>query len=1177
MSSSVGKTGGSLNSSPHYFGFDKPASRPISKIQEYVYLPVGSSEIFTPKHPHVHDLKNPRDAKTIEEEEDEFHLSAPLATSPSAFTATILQSHEIKAPRLWSAERPHVYTLVMILKNTTDGSVLQAESCRVTFRTVDINYGLLRVNLKPIMIRGANMHEHDPYKGCCVSRSVMEADVQLMKRNNINAIRTALHPHCSWLYELCTLYGVYVVNEANICTNLNSGNGDCTSNILADDTDWEKSFMTRLVHMFERDKTHGSIIAWSLGSDSSYGKIHDKMANWLGDRDPSRVVMYEPASYGPRVSPTAPTNNANTKNIPKSGILRRKHKRNNCQIATDILCPKYARISECIVLGNRYPDMPLILMEYSDLRGNSGGNLKDYWNAFNSYTRLQGGFLHSWSDQGLCITNSNNDSFWGGFGHFGATLHHSAIDPVFGRWGNNPPGQKSKAGLYPETSFFQVAERNCLKGRYNDAFYTPFNNAPRRGASSYPRLKYGAQKCEIDASALTPGGLTWPDRGIQDKSIFQFHDPPVFDTLKAAFSRPHCHHSYMYGLCPPPLYHKSFYKLLFTAALSDNRLILSQAVSKPQLLEAKCCMSPFDCFIETVDVEENSMEQTVLNHYNPVTACFEPILPPQPSNTKLTKLEVSVKANIVNFLDHVDDIIDDLTFDALLLCNGLVVTSSTLQAKTSAVVHRTYNEEEGRPAFQELEALGDFVVPVTTLVAETSADLKYPLFQGWKQGQYIRTVCGVKCPEDILLVPYSTSDINDTIDKANAEYKSLLADCTSIAEKPIHKAISLLRNSSQKSSKNLVRKDGQGHCQITTLTTSRCQWSLLVVGRTRKDMSWAPLGFPLGFKQCKLLEKFFEHSKPTGTNNDGLKDSNQKSPSRKAPMVRRKSIKKTVTKKKKYVETEPSLTSSSASTGIPVSQHPQYGIRSEFESGETYDISVLWVKPTDQNRCRDSRHERDILLRAVSLSSENETRKGSHAPRVVEVTISGASGSILSYQVDEVELLVTSEAATNDYSPSRFHLHRAPTSIDRGGYLTAWKAVGMDQKLVMRPLKSDASANPFKRPTAPKIGDRITGSNDLEFVNVEHVFMHQQSPSHDAQPKNRFGQGVQCKWEMSPAFVDKGRALLLVQIQQFVNDSRVRSKIVEVRSNGQESFVHEVGTFDSHCLTLLFTNCVLDC
>ena len=233
----------------------------------------------------------------------------------------------------WSAERPHVYTLVVSLVNARDGSVAQSESCRLGFRTVDIRNGLLRVNQRPVMVRGANLHEHDPLHGHHVATELREADIKLLKRNNFNAVRCSHYPHHPWLYELCTLYGLFVVDEANIETH---GMKPYIGR-LADDPTWEEAFMLRLTRMYERDKTHPCIIGWSLGNESGYGATHDKMAAWIRRQDPSRVVMYEPASYGPR------------------------HESTDSSVATDVLCPMYARLGDCITLGNMFSVRALML------------------------------------------------------------------------------------------------------------------------------------------------------------------------------------------------------------------------------------------------------------------------------------------------------------------------------------------------------------------------------------------------------------------------------------------------------------------------------------------------------------------------------------------------------------------------------------------------------------------------------------------------------------------------------------------------------------------------------------------------------------------------------------------------------------------------------------------------
>ena len=248
----------------------------------------------------------------------------------------------LNAPNKWSADKPYVYTLVVTLKNVRDGTLVQAESCRLGFKIVNVSSGLLRVNHRAIVVRGVNIHEHCPNNGHFVSNEILETDIKLLKRNNFNAVRTSHYPQTSWFYELCTLYGIYVTNEANIETH---GMKPYVGR-LADDPKWHDAFMLRLTRMYERDKNHTCIICWSLGNESGYGAIHDIMADWIRKTDPQRIISYEPASYGPRDGERS--------------------------MATDILCPMYARITDCITLANMFPDMPLIQCEYSHMMGNSG-------------------------------------------------------------------------------------------------------------------------------------------------------------------------------------------------------------------------------------------------------------------------------------------------------------------------------------------------------------------------------------------------------------------------------------------------------------------------------------------------------------------------------------------------------------------------------------------------------------------------------------------------------------------------------------------------------------------------------------------------------------------------------------------------------------------------------------
>ena len=147
-------------------------------------------------------------------------LSSKKPQDPPQYTDVVIETSLIVVqPKLWSTETPYVYTLVMSLIDSISGIVLQSESTRVGFRDVTVSQGLLKVNHCPILVKGVNYHEHDPVLGHTIPSQLLESDIILMKRNNFNSIRTSHYPQASWFYELCTLYGMFVVDEANIETH----------------------------------------------------------------------------------------------------------------------------------------------------------------------------------------------------------------------------------------------------------------------------------------------------------------------------------------------------------------------------------------------------------------------------------------------------------------------------------------------------------------------------------------------------------------------------------------------------------------------------------------------------------------------------------------------------------------------------------------------------------------------------------------------------------------------------------------------------------------------------------------------------------------------------------------------------------------------------------------------
>ncbi len=284
--------------------------------------------------------------------------------------------------RKWSDETPNLYTLVLTLHDAS-GKIVEAESCRVGFRKVEIKDGQFFVNGKSIKFFGVNRHEHDPDFARAVPVSRMIEDIKLMKSNNVNAVRTSHYPNDPRWYDLCDQYGIYLMDEANLETH---GVGGLLSNIPA----WHTAFMERAIRMVERDKNHPSVVWWSLGNESGCGPNHAAMAAWIHDFDPTRPVHYEGAAGNPDYP------------------------------YVDVISRMYARIPEIIQLATNNDPRPMVLCEYMHAMGNSDGNLREYWEAIRAHKRLIGAFIWDWVDQGIRRKTPDGKAFfWAYGGDFG--------------------------------------------------------------------------------------------------------------------------------------------------------------------------------------------------------------------------------------------------------------------------------------------------------------------------------------------------------------------------------------------------------------------------------------------------------------------------------------------------------------------------------------------------------------------------------------------------------------------------------------------------------------------------------------------------------------------------------------------------------------------------------------
>ena len=272
----------------------------------------------------------------------------------------------VKNVRKWSAETPNLYTLVVSpIQNGGMYSPYEIIQVKVGFRKVEIKNKQLLVNGQPVLLKGANRHEMDPDEGYNVSEKRMIQDIMMMKRLNINAVRTCHYPDDPRWYDLCDKYGLYVVAEAN----QESHGFQYGDDAAAKKPEFAKQIMERNQHNVSMFYNHPSIITWSLGNETVMGDNFIQAYKWIKSQDKTRPVQYEQARRGE---------------------------------GTDIFCPMYYPVSACEKYAkDPNSPMPLIQCEYNHTMGNSGGNLSDYWDLVRKYPIFQGGFDWDFVDQAL--------------------------------------------------------------------------------------------------------------------------------------------------------------------------------------------------------------------------------------------------------------------------------------------------------------------------------------------------------------------------------------------------------------------------------------------------------------------------------------------------------------------------------------------------------------------------------------------------------------------------------------------------------------------------------------------------------------------------------------------------------------------------------------------------------
>jgi beta-galactosidase/beta-glucuronidase len=291
----------------------------------------------------------------------------------------------VKTPRLWSAEDPYLYRLLLTLTGP-DGGVVEVERFNTGFRQVEIKDSVFYVNGVAIKLQGVNRHETHPDLGHAVSYESMVEDIRLMKQNNINTVRTSHYSNDTRWLDLCDELGLYVIGETDLEAHGFGpiGNWDYPGS----HPDWKEAHLERSARMVERDKNHPAIIIWSLGNESGFGPNIQAQADWIHQNDPTRPTHYERTRE------------------PK---------------ATDIVSVMYPTIAYLEDEGKNLvgDPRPFFMCEYAHAMGNGPGNIKEYWETIRKYPRLMGGCIWEWVDHSVRMHTADGEEWFAYGGDFG--------------------------------------------------------------------------------------------------------------------------------------------------------------------------------------------------------------------------------------------------------------------------------------------------------------------------------------------------------------------------------------------------------------------------------------------------------------------------------------------------------------------------------------------------------------------------------------------------------------------------------------------------------------------------------------------------------------------------------------------------------------------------------------
>lgn len=403
----------------------------------------------------------------------------------------------VSNPLLWNAETPHLYELALRIRSKENVDYRQ----KVGFRKIQIEAGRFLVNGAPILFRGVNHHDTHPVRGRAVTEADILEDLLLMKRHNINAVRTSHYPSTPAFYRLCDELGLYVISECDLETHgFHYKVGENPSHW----PEWKSAYLDRMSRMVETYKNHPSIVMWSLGNESGFGENHIAMTQATKKRDATRPVHYE---GGTRLLRYDGTNDYYKH--PDQGDVARAFE------ASDVASYMYPSPEELARLAKKYPDRCHILCEYAHAMGNGPGGLRDYQNIFDSVPNAPGGFVWEWADHAIRVTEKNG-TFWyaygGDFGDVPNDGNFVADGLVFPDRKPSPGLLEYKRVVQPVT--IETADEKTLRihNRYD---FTDLSHLEARWSLLRNGVEVGAGECELPVvKARTTSTIPIPSKAL---------------------------------------------------------------------------------------------------------------------------------------------------------------------------------------------------------------------------------------------------------------------------------------------------------------------------------------------------------------------------------------------------------------------------------------------------------------------------------------------------------------------------------------------------------------------------------------------------------------------------------------------------------------------------------------